>query len=117
RPTWSRSTSVRNSSAISGTTTGSSSNSSTLSERGFAVLNRLNHLPTMFPKSTLIGLLIVTVFAAAAMTGLRWETDARVYFPKGHPAIQYDELVADTFHVKDSIIIAIVNEDGIFNPE
>lgn len=81
------------------------------------MLNRLYYIATEFPKSMLLGVLLVTVLAAMAAPGLKWETDARVYFPKGHPAIQYDELVADTFHVKDSIIIAILNEDGVFNPE
>lgn len=81
------------------------------------MLRRLYHIPTEFPRSVLLGVLIITVIAALMMTNLRWETDARVYFPPGHPAIQYDELVADTFHVKDSIIIAIHNEDGVFNPE
>lgn len=81
------------------------------------MLKRLYQIPTEFPRSVLLGVLIITVLAAMTMTNLRWETDARVYFPKGHPAIQYDELVADTFYVKDSIIIAILNEDGVFNPE
>ncbi|MBL1259710.1 MAG: MMPL family transporter [Thiotrichaceae bacterium] len=49
---------------------------------------------------------------------LQWETDARVYLPKGHHAIIYDEIVADTFGVKNSILIAIVNEEkGIYNAE
>ncbi len=81
------------------------------------MLKRLYQIPTEFPKSVLLAVVIATVMAAMTMTTLRWETDARVYFPPGHPAIEYDELVADTFHVKDSIIIAIVNEDGIYNPE
>ncbi len=80
------------------------------------MLNRLYHIPTEYPRSVLLGVLVLTVLAAMMMTSLKWETDARVYFPPGHPAIMYDELVADTFHVKDSIIIAIFNEDGIFNP-
>jgi uncharacterized protein len=81
------------------------------------MLRRIYQLPTEFPRSVLLGVLLMTMLAAIMMTNLRWETDARVYFPPGHPAIMYDELVADTFHVKDSIIIAIVNEDGIFNSE
>lgn len=81
------------------------------------MLRRIYRIPTDFPRSVLLGVLLLTMLAAAMMTGLKWETDARVYFPPGHPAIMYDELVADTFHVKDSVIIAIVNEDGIFNPE
>ena len=51
------------------------------------------------------------------LPNLRWETDARVYLPKGHPAIKYDEKVDEVFGVKDSVIIGIVNDkEGIFNP-
>ena len=81
------------------------------------MLKDIHRIPTRFPRTVLIVVLLLTALAAAMLGNVRWETDARVYFPKGHPAIQYDELVADIFHVKDSIIVAIVNEDGIFNPE
>ncbi|MCF6322841.1 MAG: MMPL family transporter [Gammaproteobacteria bacterium] len=49
---------------------------------------------------------------------LQWETDARVYLPKGHHAIIYDEIVADIFGVKNSILIAVANEKkGVYNAE
>ncbi len=70
-----------------------------------------------FPKLVLLAVLIASILALSQFGNLEWETDARVYFPKGHPAIKYDEYVADTFGVKDSIIIAISNDDGIFNPQ
>ncbi|HHH36642.1 MAG TPA: hypothetical protein ENK48_07425 [Gammaproteobacteria bacterium] len=81
------------------------------------MLNRFYLLTVRFPRIVLFALAAASLLAAAQLDGLRWETDARVYFPKGHPAIKYDEYVADVFGVKDSIIIAIVNEDGIYNPE
>ena len=60
----------------------------------------------------------VTIYFAMLLPQLRWETDARVYLPKGHPAIKYDERVDEIFGVKDSVIIGIVNEQkGIFNPD
>lgn len=72
---------------------------------------------TRFPKLIIILTVAITVFLALQLKHLRWETDARVYLPKGHPAIHYDEKVADLFGVKDSLIIGIVNEEkGIFNP-
>ena len=73
--------------------------------------------PIRFPRIAITTVLILTVLALSQLPKLEWETDARVYFPKGHPAIEYDELVADVFGVKDSIVIGIVNENGIFNPE
>jgi predicted RND superfamily exporter protein len=81
------------------------------------MLKTLHRVPTRYPKTILIIVSLLTVAALLMLGRLKWETDARVYFPKGHPAIAYDELVADVFRVKDSIIIAIVNDKGIFNPE
>lgn len=70
-----------------------------------------------FPKITLAVIALITLALASQLTKLRWETDARVYLPKGHAAILYDERVDEVFGVKDSIIVGIVNEqEGIFNP-
>ncbi|MCC6208185.1 MAG: MMPL family transporter [Gammaproteobacteria bacterium] len=75
-------------------------------------------LVTRFPKLIILLTVAITVFLASQLGNLRWETDARVYLPKGHPAIHYDEKVADLFGVKDSLIIGIVNDEkGVFNPE
>lgn len=71
-----------------------------------------------FPKVILFLVVAITVFLALQLPKLRWETDARVYLPKGHVAIQYDEKVHDVFGVKDAVIIGIVNEkESIFNPK
>lgn len=70
-----------------------------------------------YPKVTIALILGVTVYLAMQLPLLRWETDARVYLPKGHAAIKYDEKVDEVFGVKDSVIVGIVNEQkGIFNP-
>lgn len=60
----------------------------------------------------------LTVYFAMQLKNLRWETDARVYMPPGHPAIIYDKKIEDVFGSKDPLIITIVNdEQSIFNPE
>lgn len=71
------------------------------------------------PRLVLFALAAITLLLALQLPSLRWETDARVYLPKGHPAIVYDEKAADLFGVKDSLIIGIANdgEQGIYNPE
>lgn len=81
------------------------------------MLKAVYQIPVQFPKAVLTALVAITILAFAQLGKLEWETDARVYFPKGHPAIEYDEHVADVFGVKDSVIIAIVNDNGIFNSE
>lgn len=81
------------------------------------MLKGLYSLVMRYPKSTIFLVLGVTVYLAMQLSQLRWETDARVYLPKGHPAIKYDEKVDEVFGVKDSVIIGVVNDkDGIFNP-
>lgn len=71
-----------------------------------------------YPRLVLFVILALTVFFASQMRHLHWETDARVYMPKGHPAIKYDEEAEHVFGVKDAVIIGIVNQkDGIFNPK
>ena len=81
------------------------------------MIKRLYSLAIRYPKTTIALVLGATAYFAMQLPQLRWETDARVYLPKGHPAIKYDEKVDEIFGVKDSVIIGIVNEkDGIFNP-
>lgn len=73
---------------------------------------------TRRPLLIIVILLVMTVVLASQLSKLQWETDARVYLPKGHHAIIYDEIIAETFGVKNSILIAVVNEEkGVFNYE
>ncbi len=82
------------------------------------MLAKLYSLVSRAPLAVVLVVLGVTVFFAMQLGNLRWETDARVYMPKGHEAIVYDEKVEALFGAKDSLIIGIVNEDeGIFNKE
>ena len=75
-------------------------------------------LVTSYPKVILSAILLITVGLASQIPNLEWETDARVYMPKGHPAIEYDEKIERLFGAKDAIIIAVVNkEKTIFNEE
>ncbi len=80
--------------------------------------DRLYRYVIGYPKIIVITLMLFTLFCAMQLDKLQWETDARVYLPKGHHAIIYDEIVADTFGVKNSILIAVVNEEkGVYNSE
>ena len=80
------------------------------------MLKKLYSTAIDFPKVVLLFAVVLTVFFALQFPKLRWETDARVYLPKGHVAILYDEKVHDVFGVKDAVIIGIVNEkESIFN--
>ncbi len=71
-----------------------------------------------YPKYVILLFVVLTVLFGSKLSDLRWETDARVYMPKGHPAIIYDEKIERLFGVKDALIIGIVNDEKtIFNTE
>ncbi len=82
------------------------------------MLSKIYSLGYTYPKAIIATVIVLTVFFAMQLDGLRWETDARVYLPKGHEAILYDEKVDDIFGVKDTLIVSIVNEEeSIYNIE
>jgi predicted RND superfamily exporter protein len=80
------------------------------------MIKTISSLGVRFPKAMLVVMLAITAFMVYQLSnGLRWETDARVYLPKGHEAILYDEKIDEEFGVKDNIIIAITHDDSIYN--
>ncbi len=74
-------------------------------------------LVVTYPKSILLIIVLVSVWMFFNLNNLRWETDARVYMPSGHPAIKYDEKIEELFGVRDALIVVIKNDSGIYNPE
>ncbi|MCK5055480.1 MAG: MMPL family transporter [Candidatus Aminicenantes bacterium] len=46
----------------------------------------------------------------------RMETDLDKYMPEQHPAFVYSNMAEEWFNIKDGIIIAIENRNGIYNP-
>ena len=81
------------------------------------MFKNFNAMVLRVPIALIMTCVLVTVFLAMQLPKLRWETDARVYMPKGHPAIIYDEKAEHIFGAKDAVIVAIVNNDTIFNAE
>ena len=80
------------------------------------MLTLIHTVTARFPKSIVAIVLGLTVYFAYQLKYLHWETDARVYMPKGHPAIIFDEKVEKVFGVKNAVIIGIVNQEkGIYN--
>mgnify|MGYP000250484227 CR=1 FL=1 len=81
------------------------------------MLKHFHALILRAPAVVIVGCIIVTVFLGMQLPTLRWETDARVYMPKGHPAILFDEKAEHIFGAKDAVIVVIENDDTIFNAE
>ncbi len=45
------------------------------------------------------------------------ETNLDKYMPKTHPAFVYSDKVEEIFDIRDAIMIAVENKNGIYNPE
>jgi uncharacterized protein len=64
----------------------------------------------------LVMFLILTVgFFKVMKSNSRMETDLDKYMPQKHPAFIYSNQAEEWFDIKDGIIIAIENKDGIYN--
>ncbi len=74
-------------------------------------------LITKFNKIVLLAILIIIVgFFMAMRSNTRMETDLDEYMPQEHPAFIYSSQAEEWFNIKDGIIIAIENKQGIYNP-
>ncbi|MDP8200668.1 MAG: hypothetical protein P9M11_00840, partial [Candidatus Tenebribacter burtonii] len=47
----------------------------------------------------------------------KMETDLDKYMPQDHPAFVYSDEAEEIFNIQDGIIIAIENQDGIYQTE
>ena len=56
-------------------------------------------------------------FFKVMKTNSRMETDLDEYMPQEHPAFVYSDEAEEWFNIKDGIIIAIENKDGIYCSE
>jgi predicted RND superfamily exporter protein len=60
--------------------------------------------------------LVITFFFLYQMKENAYmETDLDEYMPKEHPAFVYSDKAEEWFHIKDGILIAIENKNGIYN--
>lgn len=62
-------------------------------------------------------LLLSTYFVFEMAKNARMETDLDEYMPKQHPAFVYNDQAEEWFNIKDGILIAIENPEGIHNPQ
>lgn len=69
-----------------------------------------------FPKIIIALVLIITIaFFMVMKEKSRMETNLDEYMPEKHPAFVYSNEAEDWFSIKDGIIIAIENQNGVFN--
>jgi len=71
-----------------------------------------------YPKILLVIILAITaVFFVVMKKNSRMETDLDKYMPEKHPAFVFSNQAEEWFDIKDAIIIAIENKNGIYNYE
>jgi len=64
-----------------------------------------------------ICLIISAIFFLQMKEKSRMETDLDEYMPQKHPAFVYSTMAEEWFNIKDGIIFALENEQGIYNTE
>ncbi len=64
-----------------------------------------------------VTLAVTVMFFFVMKDNSRMETNLDEYMPKEHPAFIYSDKAEAIFGIKDGIIVAVENQDGIFNTE
>jgi len=79
----------------------------------------MQHLLSKIAKHPIPVFVLVALLSIAAFIQVRdntrMETDLDEYMPKDHPAFLYSDQAEEWFDIKDGIIIAIENPEGIYN--
>ncbi|MEF8846624.1 MAG: efflux RND transporter permease subunit, partial [Bacteroidales bacterium] len=81
-------------------------------------MKRIMNFTVKQPVLVLAILLGITVFFFMEMKeNTRMETDLDEYMPQDHPAFVYSDTAEAIFNIKDGVIFAIENENGIYNQQ
>jgi len=79
------------------------------------ILNLIKKLLSYSWLILLVVIAITAVFISAMMSNTKMETDLDKYMPQQHPAFVYSSQAEELFGIKDGIIFAIENDNGIYN--
>jgi uncharacterized protein len=64
-----------------------------------------------------ITIVISVLFFSKMIENSRMETNLDKYMPEDHPAFVYSDQAEEWFSIKDGIIVAVENQNGIYNKE
>jgi len=78
------------------------------------LLTKLLKLPWLVIGATII---ISALFFLVMKENSKMETDLDKYMPASHPAFVYSDTAEKIFGINDGIIVAIENQNGVFNSE
>jgi len=81
-------------------------------------MRRIMNFTLKWPVLVLTIILAISVYFFMEMkSNSQMETDLDEYMPQDHPAFVYSDSAEAIFNIKDGIIIAIENKDGIYNSQ
>ncbi len=81
-------------------------------------MEKLIYKTLKYPKLVMLAVLVITVLFFKVMKDKsEMETNLDKYMPDKHPAFVYSNEAESWFNIKDGIIIAIENSDGIYHTE
>lgn len=81
------------------------------------MLTKLTEIVTRFPKSTITVFLIITVFFAIQFPKMKIDTDPENMLEQNQPDRVFYDKVKKEFGINDLLVVGIVDEQGIFNPD
>ncbi len=81
-------------------------------------MKKITELTLTYYKAILILTLLLTALAVGVLVKKVYiETDLDEYMPKEHPAFVYSDMAEEKFDIRDAIVIALENKQGIYNPQ
>ena len=81
------------------------------------MLAKLTEIVTRFPKSTMAIFLIITVFFAIQFPKMKIDTNPENMLEQNQPDRVFYDKVKKEFSINDLLVVGIVDEQGIFNPD
>ena len=81
------------------------------------MLHKLTKIVTRFPKTTITFFLIATIFFVIQFPKIKIDTDPENMLEQKQPDRVFYDKVKKEFSIHDLLVVGIVDEQGIFNPE
>ncbi|MBL7071094.1 MAG: MMPL family transporter [Candidatus Omnitrophica bacterium] len=81
------------------------------------MLSKLTEIVTRFPKTTIVVVLIATIFFAIQFPKIKIDTDPENMLEQRQPDRVFYNNVKKEFGIRDLLVVGIVDEDGIFNSD
>jgi predicted RND superfamily exporter protein len=79
-------------------------------------MKKITEIVLKYSKLTLLLIVAITIASLYSIkTNFALETNLDTYMPKDHPAFIYSDKAEEIFDIRDAIMIAIENKDGIYN--